>query len=123
MERVVAGTCLAFAFLVMASIFNPGGSHADDAAGQGTTYVSTAHEGLVSLGTIEGEGLHVLVFSTDDGPRYTVIDAEDRRELGTLLTEEQVASRFPELNLRSMNIDDSTGPIMMVDPDTNRWHD
>jgi len=100
-ERLIAAAALLGAFLVMASIFSPAESPADlpiSVDDQNATQ-SDPHEGLLSFGTLETDQYRVEIYGTSDGPRYSVYDATNGRELGILLTEDQVADWFDDLQL------------------------
>ena len=131
MERLIAGICLTIAFVVMASVFNPGGSHAEDHHGATAAHShldaalppgsSDPHLGLPSLGAVEDDGYRIEIYATDSGPRYTIIDLKRGLEVGTLLSIEQATDWFPDLHLPDMNIDDASGPVMMADPPHPGW--
>ena len=127
MERVVAGVCLTIAFIVMASIISPGGSHAEGTDGphHGAAHPigasSNAHAGLPSLGVIEDGDYRIEIYATSEGPRYSLFELESGEEVGTLLSLEKVTEWFPDLHLPEMNRQDGTGPIMMADPPYAAW--
>jgi hypothetical protein len=126
MERVIAGICLTIAFVVMASVFTPGGSHAEDDQRHAADLIrnsADAHAGLPSLGVIEDDVYRVEIYATDHGPRYTIFDLEQGLEVGTLLTLDTASARFPDLRLPDMNRHDVSGPVMMADPPQGAWPD
>jgi hypothetical protein len=117
-EKLVAGLALAFAFVVMASIFTPAPSVADgNGHGQGAAHGSTnPHEGLAMLGSLEGGRYIIRIYGTDVGPRYSVYDAPTGEELSVLITAERIAEWYPEINLPAIQFD-SAGHIMLADPE------
>ena len=120
MERLIAGITLGLAFLVMASIFVPERTHAGGETGHETPAGSTdPHQGLRSLGTLEDDCYRVTIYATTHGPRFSVSDRYEGRELGALLTADQVGRYFPDLLLPGM---DFSAPmhLMLVDPDAAR---
>ena len=118
-ERLAAGVTLAVAFILMASVFAPNRTRAQEewpAAGFGYAASIDPHAGLASLGVIEGDQYIVRIFAAEPEPLFSVYSAADRRELGVLLTAVQVTGRFPDLPLSEM--DYGTGEsIMLADPD------
>jgi hypothetical protein len=130
LRRLVAASLLAMAFVVMASVFSPDRSQAgnstnsrNEAGGrelgaERESQTSDAHAGLHSLGSIETSGHLVQIYCTEIGPRYTVFDRLTNRELGTLLTVEQVNQSYPELHLSDADFSASSdlGPLMLADP-------
>jgi hypothetical protein len=121
LRRVLIGSTLTIAFLVMASIFVPEFSRADsDGSGRGTIEAEAStdpHFGFVAIGTIEDDQFRVEVYGGGDQPRYTVYDATDGRELGVLMTAEEVAAWFPDLPLPEMDFD-TDGAMMLAEPIT-----
>lgn len=142
-RRVIACLVLGSAFVVMASVFSPDRSKAGDvsvsaddptndsadaksAGPRGRTSIDSdstnPHEGLRSLGTLESGGYTVHIYSTAVGPRYSVYESGTSRELGSLLTAEQVNQLLPELQLPALDFSapsnsDSPGALMLSDPD------
>ena len=118
-ERLAAGVTLAVAFLLMASVFAPDRTRAEEeqpADGLGQALSTDPHAGLTALGNIEGDRYTVRIFAAEPEPLYSIYSAVDGKELAVLLTSEQVARRFPDLRLSEM--DYRTGsPIMLADPD------
>ena len=119
MERVLTAVVLVIAFLVMASVFAPdrtrAGHHGDKTDATPSATSSDPHSHLMSLGTLESGRYRVDIYATADGPRYTVHDAADGSELGVLLTAEQVAEWFTDLQLPSTDF--SASPtLMFTDP-------
>lgn len=106
-QRIVASVLLIAAFVVMASVFSPRRSTAqhenDNEAISATTRSTDAHEGLRSLGTLHDVRYIVHMYATDAGPRFTIVERQSSRELGTLLSSEQVQRAFPELNLPQLD--------------------
>ncbi len=118
-EKLVAGLALAFAFIVLASIFVPADTHAEDdqPLGAGAREHSTdAHAGLHSLGTLLSGKYEVHIYSTDVGARYTVYDRADGYELSTLITAEKVAEWYPDLPLNTIHFDTPV-QLMLAEPD------
>jgi hypothetical protein len=123
---------LAFAFVVMASVFSPYRSQADQPspysiANSGAVSISdpsssaSAHDGLRSLGTIETTVYLVQIFCTEGGPRYSIYERASRRELGILLSAEQVEAAYPEISLPTTDfsapVDQSEfEPLMIAEP-------
>lgn len=131
-ERIIAGFVLGVAFLVMASIIVPHDTQASESDRQAPARFARsapladgsvdAHAGLVEMGSIESSCYLVRIYGGGSQPLYTVFDIADGRELGTLLTVEQVESRFPDLPLSTIQFDGTNssmlGPhaIMSADP-------
>jgi hypothetical protein len=140
-ERLIAAAVLCAAFVVMASIFVPASSPASDeradssgsrspaAAGHEARDSASAshhhgsvnrhssgestdpHADLISFGQIEDGCYIVQIYATESGPRYSVYDTIDGRELAVLMTAQQVARYFPDLPLE--DLDFSTGSLLM----------
>jgi hypothetical protein len=131
-RRAFVGGLLAAAFVVMASVFSPDRSQADETSmpsisDSGVIAIEAppgsadAHAGFQSLGTIETAAYLVQIYSTQSGPRYSVYDRNSRVELGTLLNEEQVQTGFPEIMLPrtdfSMPVENGEfGSLMIAEP-------
>ena len=124
--RIAAGVALGVSFVLMASVFVPHGSRADLmppappapsiplAPPESSALLSVdPHEGLRSLGSIVNDCYLINLYAGEGGPWYSVFDARDGRELGTLLTAEKVAAWFPELPIPGMASD---GTLMLADP-------
>lgn len=129
LQRILATVALGLAFIVMASIFVPFESTAQDSdvtiprsmtPGQDRVESTDPHEGLGSLGRLERNCYHVHIYATDLGPRYSVYDAASGKELAVLLTAERVAALFPELPLPSMEFG-APIQLMHVDPMNSDW--
>lgn len=123
-RRLVVALALAAAFLVMASVFSPQRSKAGDVSASGSDRASAPsstdpHEGLRSLGTLEGRNCVVKMFATPDGARYSLYEKPTGRELGVLLTPQRVHEWFPELQLPATDFSAPTGqgPLMMAEPE------
>jgi hypothetical protein len=118
---VLIGSTLAIAFLVMASIFVPEFSQADSNQPGRITLKdgdsTDPHLQFVAMGTIEDDQYRVEVYGGGDQPRYTVYDATDGRELGVLMTADEVAAWFPDLPLPDMDFD-TDGVLMLAEPIT-----
>jgi len=122
-EKLVAGLALAFAFIVMASIFTPAPSvaHGDRRGHDAADGSTDPHEGLAMLGSLEGERLIIRIYGTDIGPRYSVYDARTDEELSVLITAERIAEWYPEVNLPAIQFD-SAGHLMLADPEPEIPH-
>lgn len=126
-EKLVAGLALAFAFIVMASVISPApseaGDHDDGSHSPENPLPSTdPHEGLISLGSLEGDEHHILIYSTELGPRYSVYDAADGTELSVLITAERVAEWYPQLPLPTIDFDTPELQIMLAEPEHEILH-
>jgi hypothetical protein len=143
LQRVLAAAGLVVAFVFMASVFSPSDTRAGQnavpiaripagaaqnvGAPKSTRSPSTdAHAGLASLGEIQTNAYVVRIYSTDLGPRYTILDSDDSSELATLMSAADVAQFFPELPLSEIDFGTSGrsdgesasinhGPLMMAD--------
>jgi hypothetical protein len=141
LQRVLAAAGLVVAFVFMASVFSPSNTRAGQnavpiaripaTAGQQVrspdftpSHSTDAHVGLASLGEIQTNAYVVRIYSTDLGPRYTILSREDSTELATLMSAVDVARFFPDLPLseidfgvsgRSDGDTDKRGPLMMAD--------
>jgi hypothetical protein len=101
--RLLAVGALCAAFLVMASVFVPHQIEArEDTPARHPT--SDPHEGLRLIGTLEHIDFIVRIYATDHGPRYSVyaIDEDRHREIGVLLSEEQIERHHPGLPIRGV---------------------
>jgi hypothetical protein len=143
LKRIAITVALGMAFVIMASIFRPDDSTASDGRrsinrnnpaavparqpaenagasdGVGLAALSAdAHAGLQSLGIFESGRHMIAVFATDVGPRYTIIDARSQRELGTLLSAEQVRQLLPEVDLKATDFSAPVDmqPLMLAEP-------
>lgn len=126
-EKLVASLALAFAFIVMASIISPAPSQAvdhDDAPHPPAQHHPSTdpHEGLISLGSLEGDEYHIFIYSTDLGPRYSVYNTLDGTELSVLITAERVAQWYPELPLPAIDFDTPDLQIMLAEPEHEILH-
>jgi hypothetical protein len=119
--RVLVALLMATAFLVMASIFAPLPSDADDVLFTPSTPLPSTdpHHGLPCIGTLEDRMYHVRAFATDGGPRYSIYDVQGE-ELAVLMSAERVAEMFPELQLPDLDFS-APSQIMMVEPNNNNW--
>lgn len=134
LKRIGITIACGVAFLVMASVFSPDRSTAEDdlapkrltphnLRNQSRDGSVNPHEGLRSLGVIEGGRYSITIYATDVGPRYTVIDNRSQTEIGTLLTPQQVKQLLPEVDLKSVDFsasgEDASGedqPLMLAEP-------
>ena len=107
MERIVAGLALSIAFIVMASIFVPHATKADDQS-------VDPHHGLTSLGSVENVRYIVDIYATQVGPRYTVTEKRSGERVAVLMDADRVQANFPDLPLPEMDM----GPtqLMLADP-------
>jgi hypothetical protein len=127
-ERIVAVFGLCAAFLLMASIFTPDWTQAEEEENRPLTpeladeTQPDPHEGLISLGVIEDDRYAVHIFAGEEGPLYSVYDARDGHELGALLDAEEVAAWFPDLPIPAMGFP-ADAPVGLADPDANRIPD
>ena len=139
-RRIIACIVLGFAFVVMASVFSPDRTKAGDVprpSGDSGSRKTRAvaprsididsdstdpHEGLRSLGTLESRGYTIQIYATAVGPRYSIYEISTGRELGALLTVQQVNQLIPDLELPAADFSaptdpDGSGVLMMTDPD------
>jgi hypothetical protein len=143
MRRVLVGIALCGAFLVMASVFVPidtgagplvpkPGSNAQPAHPAPESYSppndpqshhyghsTDPHENLHSIGSLEDGCYIVFIYATDHGPRYTIHDHKERRDLATLITAERVQELFPELPLPDIDFSGPDSPVQMMLAPTN----
>ena len=103
-RNLVTATVLFAAFMVMASIFAPGRLQAGAGSRGSSTYSSEFIEDMTPLGQVEGNRYTVKFHATPNGPLYSVYD-RDGRQLAELLTDVQVAQRFPDLPLPEAHAD------------------
>lgn len=133
-KRIGITLGLGVAFIVMASIFSPDRTRAANdglspreprtslrARDDGDNAASTnAHEGLNSLGEIESGRYVIAIYSTDLGPRYTILARDSGEELGTLLSAAQVEQLLPEIDLKAMDFstpsEDGPQQLMLTEP-------
>lgn len=125
-------------FVGLARLFNPAPSTADIQSSQTSgepprilaggerglasdrQAAPSARSGPVEIGELVGREFTLRVFSTPEGPRYTVID-RDGHALAQLLEADEIYRRFPDLNVRSLQLrgDDASdligGPLMLAD--------
>jgi hypothetical protein len=139
LQRLLTAAALLVAFVFMASIFSPESTragqrwHATDRDAVSTWMPSPTlgeprsvdpHEGLRSLGQLDGLEYSVRIYDTSLGTRYSVIELANNCIVGTLLTIEDVERFFPELRLKELQFDtgarnddrESTGPLMLAEP-------
>ncbi len=133
MERVIAGIALGLAFLVMGSIFVPGRSSAEEEQTHGAASHNqqAPHSGdaraassrseadsgpLLSLGSVDDGCYTVTIFASDAGPLYSVFSDEEGREIAALLSEDQLRTYFPELDLPWLT-QERRRVLMLADPD------
>ena len=119
MKSLVIGTGLVVAFLFMASIFAPDRTQA---GGDETpepplgVYSAGSIDTMGPLGEMEGAEYDVKIFATPTGPLYSVY-GKNGDEVGTLLTADEIARRFPELPIDEARAD---VPLEMMGTDVGR---
>ena len=130
-RRVIIGLGLLGTFVLTASVFAPDKSQArefglirdpigtDESPAEAS---ANPHEGLRSLGSFETAQHIIRAYSTDSGPRYSIYDARNHRELGVLMSAEEIARFYPEIQLRGVKFEvptdgdeDGSTQLMMVD--------
>lgn len=130
-RRVIIGLGLLATFVLTASVFAPDKSQArefglirdpigtDESPGEAST---NPHAGLHSLGSFETAQHIIRAYSTELGPRYSIYDARDHRELGVLMSAEEITRFYPEIQLRGVKFEvpmdgevDGSTQLMMVD--------
>ncbi len=133
LKRIAITLALGVAFIGMASIFTPERSRAghdwlrqplDPRPPQGEppmAAISTnAHEGLHSLGVVEAGRYAITIYSTDAGPRYTIILRDSGEEIGTLLSPAQIELLMPEVDLNAIDFSAPTNAseriLMLAEP-------
>ncbi len=109
LQRVLTILACGVAFIAMASVFVPFDSQGvpsfppdaeNDVHPEGEFASVDPHDGLARIGTLEDSCYLVKIYATAREPRYSIYDRIDGRELGVLLSEEQVSEWFPEIPLR-----------------------
>jgi hypothetical protein len=119
-EKLVAGLALAFALLVLASLFTPSHSAADSHQGAShnpeSSHSTDPHEGLPSMGSFEGKHYVIEAYATETGPRYSIYDSTTHEELAVLITAQRVEDWYPEANLSEIQFD-APGAIMLANPE------
>jgi hypothetical protein len=121
-ERIVTILGLCIAFALMASIFAPDWTQAEEdhsrraePAGEPGT---DPHVGLFSLGIIEDDRYEVHIYAGEFGPLYSIYDAADGHEVAVLLDAEEVAEWFPELPIPAMGFP-ADAPVGLADPESD----
>lgn len=121
-ERIVTILGLCVAFALMASIFAPDWTQAEEdhsLASEPTGEPAVdPHAGLFSLGILEDDQYEVHIYAGEFGPLYSVYDAADGRELGVLLDAEEVAEWFPRLPIPAMGFP-ADAPVGLADPEAD----
>jgi hypothetical protein len=132
-QRLLTFAALAVAFAFMASIFSPDTTRAGETRPGVSSWTPRSrtsdssvdpHQGLNSLGQIEGLQHTVQIYDTPLGARFTIFDCQSDEIVGTLLTAEDVERFFPEISIRGIQFDaaertsdtDSIGPLMLAEP-------
>lgn len=118
---LAGGVC---AFLLLASVLRPFPSQAGrDGVGEVRSMSPEAiHRGVEGgrlIGEFRGRELRVLVYSGGEGPRYVVLDI-DGAELGSGLTAEELAVRFPDFDLSRLEMGTPMGAVPMMLHDSPR---
>jgi hypothetical protein len=126
LRRLAIVAVLGVAFVLMASIFDPGAIRASQpdtrspgASRQPELNSIDPHEGLRMLGTLHHHRYTVRMFAGAQAPLYSVYD-RDGSLLATLRTAAQIQQQFPSLPLPSLDADtplNGRPQIMKVDPD------
>ena len=120
-RRVVIAATLAVAFLIMASVFNPGLSQADEASRAPSQHVerhsTDPHDGLTCLGVLQHGRFNIELFAGATAPLYSVYD-RDGNLLATLRTAAQIEQQFPDLPIHSLDADTPAPPtqLLLVEP-------
>ena len=130
MERVVAGICLAFAFLVMASIFSPDSTKADDHGhhdGHHDHLHSTdPHAGLTALGSLQDDRYIVRISGRTretQSPASACMTPPTGPSWASSCPRRRLFSASRTFSSPTMNIDDvnlPNGPLMMIEP-SHAW--
>jgi hypothetical protein len=104
-RSTLVGIALGVGFLFMASIFVPGQTRAgESASGVPDPLSAESMAAMKPLGRIEGKLYTVEVYSTPSGSLFTIYDRHGN-ELAPLLTAQQAAEEFPDLNLTDARAD------------------
>lgn len=105
-KLAVGGTLLA-AFLVMASIFAPGRTEAEQEPQEipSIVYSDEVRQNMSLIGELEGINYTVELYATPYGPLYNVFDRASGRQLADLISADQVAARFPDLPISEAHAD------------------
>jgi len=131
-RRAIITIGLLGTFVLTASVFAPDKSQARefglirDPIDDEDSYAESStnpHEGLRSLGSFEGTQYIIKAFCTENGPRFSIYQASNHRELGVLMTPEQISRMFPEIQLRGVwfevptdGDEAQTTQLMMAEP-------
>ena len=75
----------------------------------------TDDDGRALIGSLSGRGLHVWIYSSVDGPLYSVVNDKGDM-LGHGLSTQEVYERFPDLNIHQLHFTGDPKQIMIVDP-------
>ena len=126
-NRAILGLFAIGVFIVLVSAIVPFGSSAEDRyedvqisdpRWQASEFPPELnHFGWPLLGSLEGARYRVWIYSSPEGPAYTVID-----EYGWIieenLLEEEIREACPELELEGMiaPVGENWSPVMLVDP-------
>lgn len=131
--RLLATLGGGLAFIVAATMLQPDWSRADELPATRAPDATDASDDRPpvadllpgsSLGRLEGPEGSIEVRATPDGPRYHVLGADGRPTDPVGLTLEQLASRYPGLDLRDAAAAGDAPPtlFMLADPDAGWNH-
>ena len=111
-QRVLSAAVLGIVFVLTASVIVPDWTRADDGTLPSEDATSARSE-LPMLGSLESTRYRIDIFGSDDEPRYTVVDRGSGRVLGTLLTAQEMAYEFPDLDLRGTDFS-TPSPLQLM---------
>jgi len=103
LTRAAVAVAIALGFVLASTAIEPEDSRAAGDAAPGFAGPAPAAD-RVSLGALVGNGHCVHIHATPDGPRFSVTDARGVL-MGEGLTAEEMATRFPDIELPSMLAD------------------
>lgn len=115
-QRMVVAIMMCIAFVVMASVFVPLQSGANDrwnAAEPALSHDDSVdpHEGLASIGSFEHHKYLIRVYATDGGPRFSIYSTEDGSEVAALMSAANVTRHFPEIPIEGT---DFSAPFQLM---------
>lgn len=131
-RRILMAIPMVVAFLVMASVFTPDRTQANERRaapvdanaaepGERDDASPDPHAGLTPLGALETTDYTIEIYAGRDGPRYTVIDEGSGAYLATLITVEKVAEYFQDLQLPNALAEKSATFILADHPATDGY--